>query len=513
MNIALWLERTAHRRPHAPALLRGGETLRDYGGFAADAGALAAGLRTRHGIAPGDRVGLYMPNSGAYLVAMQAAWRAGAAVLPIDAKLHPREAKWILDDAGCDLLFVRAADRERFAGRRGAFDTIAVDGPEFAALLDLAPLPAPHSRRAEDLAWLFYTSGTTGRPKGVMLGHGNLAAMAMCYFADVDSLAPDDAMLYAAPLSHAAGFYALPAVRAGAAHIAPPSGGFDPGEVLDTAQAHGKTSFFAAPTMLRRLVAEARRRGARGAGIGTIVYGGGPMYLADILEAMDTLECRFAQIYGQGETPMCITAFGAREHAERSAPRYRERLASVGAAQSTVEIRIAGADGAPLPPGTPGEIEVRGPSVMLGYWKRPQATAEAVRDGWLRTGDIGALDEDGYLTLHDRSKDMIVSGGANVYPREVEEVLLTHGDVAEAAVVGRPHREWGEEVVAFVVPAPGARLDERALDALCLDNIARFKRPRAYFALDALPRNHYGKALKTELRRRLAGAQQGDPRS
>ena len=130
----------------------------------------------------------------------------------------------------------------------------------------------------------------------------------------------------------------------------------------------------------------------------------------------------------------------------------------------------------------------------------------------MRTGDIGALDEDGYLTLHDRSKDMIVSGGANVYPREVEEVLLTHGDVAEAAVVGRPHRDWGEEVVAFVVPAPGARLDERALDALCLDNIARFKRPRAYFALDALPRNHYGKALKTELRRRLAGAQQGDPR-
>ena len=163
---------------------------------------------------------------------------------------------------------------------------------------------------------------------------------------------------------------------------------------------------------------------------------------------------------------------------------------------------MTGARGEALPAGEIGEIEVKGPTVMQGYWQRPAATAETVRDGWLRTGDVGVFDEDGFLSLRDRSKDMIVSGGTNIYPREIEEVLLTHPDVHEVSVIGRPHREWGEEVVACVVPRDGARLDAAALDALCLDNIARFKRPRVYVSLDALPKNHYGKVLKTELRRR-----------
>ena len=506
MNIAEWLRRAALRRPDAPALTVGAETVRDYRGFAADAAALAAGLRSRQGVAPGDRVAVWMANSCDYLVALQAIWWAGAVALPVNAKLHPREVAWILDDAECDRVIV--ADRAAFAALPGSRRApIIAGGAEFAAAPD--PSAAPLPRAPDDLAWLFYTSGTTGRPKGVMLSHGNLAAMALCYFADVDSIDPGEAMLYAAPLSHAAGFYSLPAVRAGAAHIAPASGGFDPGEVLDLAAAHGKASLFAAPTMLRRLAAEARARASRGAGLKTIVYGGGPMYLADLLEAMDALDAGFAQIYGQGETPMCISALSAAGHADRAQPRYRERLASVGAPQSAVDVRVTGPDGAPLPAGGVGEIEVRGPTVMRGYWKRPEATAAAIRDGWLRTGDIGVFDEDGFLSLRDRSKDMIVSGGSNIYPREVEEVLLTHPDVREAAVIGRPHPEWGEEAVACVVMEEGARLDPAALDALCLDNIARFKRPRAWIALDALPRNHYGKALKTELRRRLGIAQAG----
>ena len=342
-----------------------------------------------------------------------------------------------------------------------------------------------------------------------MVSHGNLMALALCYFADVDAIDPGEAMLYAAPLSHAAGFYSLPAMRAGAAHIVPESGGFDPEVVLALAAAHGRVSMFAAPTMVRRLVEAAGTRGVRGNGLKTIVYGGGPMYLADILEAMETLDCGFAQIYAQGESPMCITAMGAARHADRTQPHYRERLASVGAAQSAVEVRVTGPDGQPVPAGAVGEIEVKGPSVMLGYWRNPEATAAAISGGWLRTGDVGALDEDGFLSLRDRSKDMIISGGTNIYPREVEEVLLTHPDVREAAVIGRRHEEWGEEVIACVVPEDGRRLDMQALDTLCLDTIARFKRPRAYFLMDSLPRNNYGKVLKTELRRQFGMQREG----
>jgi long-chain acyl-CoA synthetase len=177
----------------------------------------------------------------------------------------------------------------------------------------------------------------------------------------------------------------------------------------------------------------------------------------------------------------------------------------VGVAQTPVRIRVAGPDGEPLPPGEVGEVLIQGDSVMAGYWRNPEATAAAIRDGWLWTGDMGALDADGFLTLKDRSKDLIISGGSNIYPREVEEVLLTAPGVAEAAVVGAPDPEWGEVVVAFVVPQPGVGLDSKILDAFCLDQIARFKRPKRYEIVDALPKNNYGKVLKTELRERLPG--------
>ncbi|MDP6951404.1 MAG: AMP-binding protein, partial [Alphaproteobacteria bacterium] len=217
--------------------------------------------------------------------------------------------------------------------------------------------------------------------------------------------------------------------------------------------------------------------------------------------ALDVMGQRFIQIYAQAESPMTITALGRHWHESR------KHLSSVGLAESAVELRITGEDGAVLPAGEAGEIEVKGPAVMLGYWNNPEATADALRDGWLRTGDVGALDEDGFLTLRDRSKDMIVSGGSNIYSREVEEVLLRHADVREAAVIGRPHPEWGEEVVAFVVMREGATLEPASLDALCLESIARFKRPKAYFAIDELPKNNYGKVVKTGLRERLHTAE------
>jgi len=256
----------------------------------------------------------------------------------------------------------------------------------------------------------------------------------------------------------------------------------------------------AAPTMVKWMTDHARARGRDGDGLDLLIYAGGPMYLADILEACDQFGDRFAQIYGQGECPMGITVLPQAYVRDRDHPRWRERLSGVGYQQTVSRVRVVDAAGCDLPLGAVGEIVVQGPAVMQGYWRNPQATADTIRNGWLWTGDMGALDADGFLTLHDRSKDMIVSGGSNVYPREVEELLLTHPDVAEVAVVGRPHADWGEEVVACIVPVAGQGLDPAALDALCRDNIARFKAPKAYVAMETLPKNNYGKVLKTDLR-------------
>jgi long-chain acyl-CoA synthetase len=202
---------------------------------------------------------------------------------------------------------------------------------------------------------------------------------------------------------------------------------------------------------------------------------------------------------------MTITGLDQRMHADKAHPRWRERLGSTGVARTGVLVRVVDADDRDLPAGEIGEVVTRSDCVMQGYWRNPQANAEALRRGWLHTGDLGSLDADGFLSLRDRSKDMIISGGSNIYPREIEEVLLRHPDLVEVSVVGRPHPDWGEEVVAFTVARPGAAVAPEALDRLCLDHIARFKRPRQYHFVDALPKNNYGKVLKTELRKMLSG--------
>ncbi len=504
MNPAEWLRRTGARHPEAPALYRGTSMQASYGAFARRAAGIGAGLAAR-GLGHGDRVAVFMANRTEYLEALYGVWWAGGAAVPINAKLHEREAAWIIEDAGAALVF---ADARSAAALRpilpGTVEIVRADAPGFAALRDTAPRAAPRAMDTDDMAWLFYTSGTTGKPKGVMISCGNLAAMTLGYFVDVDEVKPDDAALYAAPMSHGAGLYNFMHVLRGAAHVVPESGGFDAEEILALAPRFGSVSMFAAPTMVRRLVEAAKARGGAGEGIRTIVYAGGPMYEADILEATRVMGPRFVQIYGQGECPMGITALSRAEVADRTHPRWRDRLNSVGTAQACVRVAVIDAAGAALPPGEVGEIAVKGATVMAGYWNNPAATAATIRDGWLRTGDVGTLDQDGYLTLRDRSKDVIISGGSNIYPREVEEVLLTHPCVREVSVVGRADPDWGEVVVAFVVAEAGGTPEEAALDALCLERIARFKRPKHYRFVVALPKNNYGKVLKTELRAMLA---------
>lgn len=501
MNLAHLLARIAAQDPRRPALLVGERLLFDYGTLAQRCARLAAGLRAA-GLAPGERIALVLRNHPAYLELMWGAWWAGLVIVPVNAKLHWKEAAWIVAHSGARRCFV---DRHAAGDWPDAQARVDVDSDAYAALFAAAPQPI-EPREGADLAWLFYTSGTTGRPKGVMLGHRNLLAMGLSYFVDVDAVDAQDATVYAAPMSHGAGLYAIPHMMAGAQHVIPASGGFDAAELFTLARRVGRLHLFAAPTMVRRLVDHAETHGLAGEGFRTIVYGGAPMYQADIEHALRVLGPRFVQIYGQGESPMTISALSRAHLTDTAHPQHAQRLASVGVAHTVVELRIADEQGRALPAGTSGEVLVRGDTVMAGYWQDAAASAATLRDGWLHTGDIGRLDEHGFLTLQDRSKDVIISGGSNIYPREVEEVLLRDPAVAEAAVIGAPDPQWGEVVVAFVVPRDGAVVDPARLDALCLDHIARFKRPKRYVLVDALPKSHYGKVLKTELRRRLQAA-------
>ncbi len=513
MNLAYLLQRMARQFPERAAIFHGTQTVATYAQWARRCAHLAQQFQDA-GLQPGDRIALFMHNHPRYLEVMFGAWWAGLAVVPINAKLHVREAQWIIDNAQASWAFV-TSDVTTDTGEQltGLQRIIDVDSAEAHALWamphtsDTPPSKPIIERQPDDLAWLFYTSGTTGRPKGVMITHRNLMTMGLAYFTDVDMVSAQDAIVYAAPMSHGAGLYAIPHLMAGARHVVPASGGSDAAELLELGQSHGPLYMFAAPTIVKRLVDHAEQTQQTTEGCArafkTIVYGGAPMYATDIQRALRIMGPRFVQIYGQGESPMVGTALSRFHLSDTSHPEHAQRLASIGVVQTPVQIRITDVHGHDLPLGDVGEVLIKGDSVMAGYWRNPEATQAAIRDDWLFTGDMGSLDAHGFLTLKDRSKDLIISGGSNVYPREVEEVLLQAPGVSEVAVVGAPDPEWGEVIVAFVVLQQGSAVSAQDLDAYCLKEIARFKRPKRYELVDSLPKNNYGKVLKTELRQRL----------
>ena len=495
MNLALWLQRAGLSHGDRPALGYGKKVLRNYNEVASRAARLAASLRQRLGMEPGERVAVVAKNCPDYVELLFGIWHAGLAAVPANAKLHGKELGYILEHSGAKTCFVSEGLDAEIAPHapKTLQHLVTVGSRDYDSLFAVDPITVL-PRSGDDLAWLFYTSGTTGRPKGAMLTHRVLAAASFAYAGEVDLTLPGDVLLHAAPMSHGSGLYMMGNVMRLGVNVVPESKSFEADEVLALFDAWPGTSMFAAPTMVKRLVE--CPASCNPTNIRTIIWGGAPMYVADALQAIERFGPRFAQIYGQGESPMTISVLSKQEIADRNHPRWTGRLASAGRPFAGVEVLVADPDDQALPAGETGEILCRGDVVMPGYWANPDATAATLRGGWLHTGDVGAFDADGYLTLKDRSKDVIISGGSNIYPREVEEILLEHERVREVSVIGRSDPEWGEVVVAYIV----GDADRNQLDAICLNGIARFKRPKDYVFVSALPKNNYGKILKTDLR-------------
>ncbi len=510
MNVANFLRLTARSFPGHPAISWRGTTI-GYDEFDCRSAAFAQWLISI-GAAPG-RVVLYLDNRPELLIAMFGTFRAGATVVPCNSRLTADELGFLIADCAATVV-VTDADHESVARRAGGAATVVVAG---AGLDEVLAAKSPTRDVAEmdpdAIAWIFYTSGTTGHPKGAMLSHAVLNFVTVSWLADLTPLDESDVTLHVAPLSHGAGFHALAATARGARQIIPSGVSFDPAATLELIQREGVTNTWMVPTQIVMLTDAATIGAAPDIDVPSlqhVVYGGAPITPAAMTRALQRFGPVFVQLYGQGETPMTATVLRRQDHRP-------ELLGSAGRPRPGIELRIVDDAGQPLADGEIGELAVRGPSVMTGYWNRPEATADTIVDGWLRTGDLGRFTPDGILWLLDRAKDLIISGGSNVYAVEVEQVLATHPAVGEVAVVGVADDLWGELVVAVIVPADSVTvdtsetgvlttgvLDTGVLDAHCRQTLAGYKVPRRYVYVATLPRNAYGKVLKRELRELLA---------
>jgi acyl-CoA synthetase (AMP-forming)/AMP-acid ligase II len=475
-----------------PALFFG-DAAYSYADLEAAASAADGELSSR-GIGEDDVVGLMLPNSPALVASLFGILGMGAVVLPLNPALTPRELSWIVRDSGARALLTTV-------GLAPAVDGLRAQCPRLGQVVALDPgdLPrgpaaAPPARGRPDpdaLALLIYTAGTTGRPKGVMLTHRNVLANT-AQVAERTGLTRDDKVLHVMPLFHVNGLLnntILP-LRAGASIVLGPR--FDRGEFWSVVAAFRPAYFTAVPTVFARLMDDWDGR-ADTSSLRFVRTGAAPMAVALQRQVEERLGVPVVVSYGLTEATCTCTM---------NPVGPERRLGSVGPALPGEAVRVLDEQGRPRGPGQPGEVAVSGPNLMAGYWNNPEATAEVLKDGWLLTGDLGYLDADGFLFLTDRKKDLIIRGGENIYPREVEEVLLTHPDVAEAAVVGVPDREWGEEVAAFLVPRAGREVEAADVRAFCLPHLARFKVPRHVRVVAALPLTGLGKVDKNRLKDR-----------
>jgi long-chain acyl-CoA synthetase len=511
MNLGEILAAAARAYPDRTALVwHDGAERRTYREVDERAAALAVGLVEDLKVQPGDRVAVMMSNSPELLETLFATWKAGAVISPLNARLTRDEVLHQVNDCGARVFIVgeEFTDMALSLTDQLTVETFVLAGPApagagaagTALLTDLrdrhaGEQPPDPATGDGDVAWLAYTSGTTGRPKGAMLSHGCLTFVAVSWLADLQRLEPEDVGLVAAPLTHGAGIMALAFVMKGACQVL--LGGFDPARFLATVAEEKVTHTWLVPTQVRILLDSPAMETADLTSLRSIVYGGAPMYVEDLKEAVARIGPVFVQLFAQTESPMTGTYMRAEEHILNGPG--SERLASCGHARSGMEVAILDEDDRRVPPGETGEICIKGPALMNGYWNQPEATAETLRNGWLHTGDIGRMDDHGYVFILDRTKDMVISGGLNVYPREIEEVLLRHPAISQAAVIGIPDPKWGEAVKAVVV-ADGSGLTEAEVVAFAGEHLAGYKKPKSVDFADDLPKTTYGKVDKKAIR-------------
>jgi acyl-CoA synthetase (AMP-forming)/AMP-acid ligase II len=493
------LHRSLQRHPHKTALTHVGEGCVRQHSFAqlVDGIARHAAALQAHGVGPGDRVALLAPNHDLLVRALFACWWLGAVACPLNVRWSTPEVAHAMVDSGARLLVV---DPELAALTQDA--TLPTVTLEQLAQEAQARAPLPDTRSGGDtLAAILYTGGTTGKSKGVLLSHSNFWTASMTRGAELNN-APDSVSLLVAPLFHVAGLGRLVGQSiVGGACITMAQ--FRPAQVLQAIETHGITDTIMVPTMLQALLDEPGFTPARAASLDRIAFGAAPMP-PDLLERALAAwpHAEFFQAYGLTETAGAVCINLPSNHRCPEA-RARGRLHSVGRAGLGAEIQVVNESGQPLPAGEVGEIVVTGPMVTRGYWNNPQATEGAFRDGWFRTGDAGRMDADGYLFIVDRIKDMIITGGENVYCAEVEGALRSHPLVSQAAVIGLPDARWGETVHAVVVLAEGTdprQLGDEVLRAWCRERLAGYKCPRSLSYLNALPLSAAGKVLKNVLR-------------
>jgi long-chain acyl-CoA synthetase len=490
MNLASVLTDSAARHPGQVALkLDDGEL-----SYAQLDGATAhvAGLLRQKGLAPGDRVGIMLPNVPHFAVCYYGVLRAGGVVVPMNVLLKRREVAFYLRDSGAKLLFAWhgfADDAQAGVNDAGA-ECVIVEPSEFGQVVGTAaPITDVAGTAEEDTAVILYTSGTTGTPKGAELTHSNLlrnAKIAQGLF----GLGSEAVTLGALPLFHSFGqTCSLNATIAGAGTLTLIPR-FDPRKALEIIQRDGVNIFMGVPTMYGALLHEPDRESFDVSGLELCVSGGSALPVELLGGFEDAFGCKILEGYGLSETSP-VASFN---HPDRE-----RKPGSIGTPVDGVEMKVVDDEGNPVPQGEVGEIVVRGHNVMKGYWGRPDATAETIRDGWLHTGDMATIDEAGYFFIVDRKKDLIIRGGYNVYPREIEEVIYEHPSVREAAVIGVPHDEFGEEVGAAVVLKDGATATPGELRDFVKGQVAAYKYPRRVWFVDELPKGPTGKILKREI--------------
>jgi long-chain acyl-CoA synthetase len=491
LNLASILTESAAERPDAPAIRLGDAEL-SYSALDEASARLASVLRER-GMQRGDRVGVMLPNVPEFPVAYYGVLRAGGVVVPMNVLLKRREIAFYLEDSGAGLLLAWHGFCEE--ARDGAADAgaelIEVEPSSFAELLAAhEPESALADTAEDDTAVILYTSGTTGKPKGAELTHDNLHRNAEISSRTTGEVGPGDVVLGALPLFHSFGQSVgmNGSLLVGACLTLIPK--FDPGETLETMQRDGVTHFYGVPTMFGALLHHPERESFDTSALSKCITGGASMPVEVLRGFEDAFGAIVLEGYGLSETsPVACSGH----------PDMERKAGSIGTPIEGVEMKVVDEDDNEVAQGEVGEIVIRGHNIMKGYWQRPDATEEAMRGGWFHSGDMARTDEDGYFYIVDRKKDLIIRGGYNVYPREVEEVLYEHPKIREAAVVGIPHDEWGEEIGAAVVLHEGEELAPEEVGEFVKERIAAYKYPRVVWFVEELPKGPTGKILKREI--------------